>query len=55
MKLEPNVPLDLKILVDGTCAVVYPGGKVAMSTRMYDLLNGRWGLFVNQGAAFPQF
>ncbi len=49
--LEPGAPVEIKIFVDGTIAVVYVAGKVAMSTRMYDLSSGRWGLFVNQGTA----
>jgi hypothetical protein len=31
--------------------VVYFGGQSAMTMRMYDLPIGRWGFFVEQGAA----
>ncbi len=48
---ESSVPLDIKILVDRSTAVVYFGGKCAMTLRMYDLPIGRWGFFVEQGAA----
>jgi len=49
--LDPGVPIALKILVDRSTAVVYFGGKSAMTLRMYDLRIGRWGFFVNQGSA----
>jgi beta-fructofuranosidase len=51
MHLEPGVPVDLKIIVDRTVAVVYAGGRIAMSLRMYDLPTGRWGFFVDEGGA----
>jgi hypothetical protein len=49
--LEAGVPLDIKVFVDRSTAVVYFGGKSAMTLRMYDLPIGRWGFFVEQGAA----
>lgn len=49
--LDPGVPVNLKIIVDRTVAVVYAGHKIAMSLRMYDLPTGRWGFFVNEGGA----
>lgn len=49
--LSPNQPVDLKVFVDGTVCVVYAAGKIAMSTRMYNLPKGRWGVFANEGAA----
>jgi len=51
IQLDPSVPLDIKILVDRATAVVYFGGQSAMTMRMYDLPIGRWGFFVEQGAA----
>jgi beta-fructofuranosidase len=51
MDLAPDVPLDLKIFVDRTIAVVYLSGGIAMSLRMYDLPSGRWGFFVDEGRA----
>ena len=51
INLDSHNPVDLKIFVDRTIAVVYAGGKIAMCTRMYDLPRGRWGFFVNQGRA----
>ncbi len=49
--LEAGVPLDINVFVDRSTAVVYFGQKSAMTLRMYDLPVGRWGLFVQQGAA----
>jgi beta-fructofuranosidase len=49
--LESETPIDLKIFVDRTIAVIYVDGRIAMSIRMYDLPVGRWGLFVEQGSA----
>lgn len=51
IKLEQGTPIDVKIFVDGTIAVIYVGERVSLCTRMYDLRNGGWGLFVNQGSA----
>lgn len=49
--LAPGKPVELKILVDGTVGVVYANGKMAMSTRMYNLSMGNWGVFVKEGTA----
>jgi beta-fructofuranosidase len=49
--LDPARLVELKVFVDGTVAVVYVSGRVAMNVRMYDLPVGRWGLFANQGNA----
>jgi len=49
--LDPSVPIDLKVLVDRSTAVVYAGGRTAMCLRMYNLPAGRWGLFVDEGSA----
>ena len=51
IQLQPLQPLDLKVFVDGTACVVYVADKVAMSTRLYDLKQGEWGVFVNEGSA----
>jgi beta-fructofuranosidase len=51
LDLAPGVPVDLKVIVDRTTAVVYASGGVAMSLRMYDLPTGRWGFFVDEGSA----
>jgi beta-fructofuranosidase len=43
--------VELKVLVDDTVCVVYVDNKIAMSTRLYDLKQGDWGVFVNEGTA----
>jgi beta-fructofuranosidase len=51
IRLEPQRPVDLKVFGDGTMCVVYVANKIAMSTRLYDLKQGGWGVFVNEGSA----
>ncbi len=51
LPLTPGTPVDLKVFVDGTVCVVYAAGKLAMNTRLYNLPEGDWGVFVNEGAA----
>ena len=54
MALTPGTPVELKVIVDGTTAEIYAAGKIAMSTRMYDLPQGAWGVFVTEGSAHFQ-
>lgn len=51
IKLTPGAPVNLKVFVDRTIAVLYANDRIALSFRMYDLPTGRWGFFVNQGSA----
>jgi beta-fructofuranosidase len=51
IRLEPSRPVDLKVFVDGTVCVVYVANKIALSTRFYNLKQGAWGVFVNEGSA----
>jgi beta-fructofuranosidase len=51
LKITPGDPIDVQIIVDGTIAEVYIGGKVAMSARMYSPNQGRIGIFVDEGSA----
>jgi beta-fructofuranosidase len=51
IRLEAQRPVDLKVFVDGTVCVVYADDRIAMSTRLYNLKQGDWGVFVNEGAA----
>jgi len=51
LNLTSGTSINLKVFVDGTVCVVYADNRVAMNTRLYDLKNGQWGVFVNQGAA----
>ncbi len=41
----------LQVYVEGTVCVVYVNGEVAMSTRLYNLPQGKWGVFVEDGVA----
>jgi beta-fructofuranosidase len=49
--LRAGVPVKLQIFLEGSLAVAYIGGRIAMSTRMYGRPTGVWGVFANQGAA----
>jgi beta-fructofuranosidase len=49
--LEPGVPVQMTVLVEDTICEVYVNGEAAMSARMYDLVAGNWGVFVQQGKA----
>jgi len=51
LEMPPGVPLHLRVLVDGTCAVVYAADQVALSCRMYGHRTGELGLFVAEGTA----
>lgn len=51
LAMQPNVPVTLRILVDGTNVVVYANDLVALSCRMYDHRVGHAGLLVTEGAA----
>lgn len=47
----PSTPIDIKLIVEDTIAEIYLDGRLALSTRMYDLTQGNWGVFVRQGTA----
>ena len=51
LPLQPGRKIPLKVLVDGSCCVIYAGDTVAVSTRLYDRKTGRLGVFVNDGTA----
>ena len=51
LALKPNSPVRLTMLIDGTMGTVYVNDQVAMSTRMYNLPQGDWGVFANEGTA----
>jgi beta-fructofuranosidase len=51
LRLAPGRPVNLKIFVDGTVCVVYACGAVAMSTRLYNLPEGNWSVFAQEGTA----
>jgi len=47
--LAPGEDIDLRVLVDGSCLVVYVNRDIALSCRMYDHSDGGWGLFAQDG------
>ncbi len=49
VKLAAGSPMNIKVIMDNTIAVVYLQDRVALSTRMYDLKGGTWGAFVTEG------
>ena len=51
LALTPGRPVEIQVLIEGTVCEVYAGGTVAMSTRLYNLKAGNWGLFVSEGSA----
>lgn len=38
-------PIRLTVLVEGTLCETYVNDHIAMSTRLYDLQRGQWGVF----------
>ena len=51
LAMQPDRPVRLRVLVDGTCLVVYADDEVALCCRMYEHRTGALGLFVTEGAA----
>ncbi|MDT8719206.1 DUF4975 domain-containing protein [Clostridium sp. 19966] len=51
INLEPDKEYEVKIIVDNSICEFYINDKVAMSTRIYDLKDGKWGVFVSEGEA----
>ena len=49
--LPAGQPIRLRMVVSGTCLVVYVNDAVALSCRMYEHRAGRLGLFVTEGQA----
>ncbi|MBA7573405.1 hypothetical protein ES708_15201 [subsurface metagenome] len=51
LNLTPGQAIEFKLIIDRTVCEVYAANKLVMSTRLYDLETGRWGVFVQQGIA----
>lgn len=49
LELLPNKRYEIKVIVENTICEVYVENIVAMSTRLYNLKEGQWGVFVNDG------
>ena len=51
LAIKAGLPIRLRVIVSGTCLVVYVNDSVALSCRMYDHRAGQLGLFVTEGEA----
>lgn len=57
VELERPLPLKsgqtvaIEVLIDGSMCEVYVNHRIALSTRLYNLTSGQWGVFVNEGSA----
>ncbi|WP_332696012.1 glycoside hydrolase family 32 protein [Halalkalibacter lacteus] len=49
--LIPTQPYEVKVFIDDTMCEIYVDQTIAMSVRMYDINEGKFGLFVSQGTA----
>ena len=50
LPMEPDAPMHLSLVVDGTMATLYADGKVALTTRMYNYRGQSLGIFAQHGA-----
>ncbi len=50
IKLVPGNLYKIKIFLDKTIGIVYINNEIAMSIRLYDLKEGKWGFFVQEGS-----
>lgn len=51
VELKAGLPVLMEVFVEGTMGIVYLDDKVAMNFRAYDLPEGNWGFFVDDGTA----
>jgi len=51
IELRPGKNYNLKVFIEDNVCVTYLDNKVALTSRIYNLKNGRWGLFLNEGKA----
>ena len=51
IELDPRVPHDIEVLIEGSACIAYIDGRVAMSARLYDQRPRRCGWFVTEGIA----
>jgi beta-fructofuranosidase len=49
IQVQPGMPVQMTIYLDGSLCEVYLDNQVAMSARMYNHPVGKWGLFVSEG------
>jgi len=51
LALAAGQPIPLKIYIEGSVCEIYVNDTVAMSTRLYNLKAGQWGVFASEGSA----
>lgn len=51
IELKAGTPISMQVFIEGNKGVVYVNDTVAMNFRAYDLPEGNWGFFVNDGTA----
>lgn len=51
INLTPDKEYEFKVFIDDTICEFYIDDKVALSTRIYDIKEGKWGVFVSEGEA----
>lgn len=51
INLVPDTEYEVKVFVEDTICEFYIDNKVALSTRIYDIEAGKWGVFVSEGEA----
>jgi beta-fructofuranosidase len=49
--LKAGTPITMQVFIEANKGVVYVNDEVAMNFRAYDLPEGNWGFFVNDGTA----
>ena len=50
LALVAGQPITLKLYIEGSVCEVYVNDTMAMSTRLYNLKAGQWGVFASEGA-----
>ncbi|MNC70541.1 hypothetical protein D3C75_1213650 [compost metagenome] len=51
IQLMPDHTYDIKVFIDNSVCEIYINDQVAMSTRIYDIAEGKLGFFVSEGEA----
>lgn len=49
--LTPGTPVEISVYIEGSVCEIYAGGTIALSTRLYNLPRGKWGVFAVEGVA----
>ena len=49
--LTPNTDLNIHIIVENSMVITYLNHRVALSTRIYRVLNNSWGIYTDRASA----